>query len=541
MAETLPAAPQPTILTPLTNPAGGSAMTRLRAFTGQGAVRRAIPLFLGVSAIGLAGLAWATLAPSPQRTLYSTLNDIERASVAGALDQAGIAYRIDNGTGAVTVDEGDYYRARMLAASDGSLATPESGQAMLDSLPMGASRTLEGERLRAAREHDLVLTIMEIEGVEAVRVHLAQGEKSVFVRDNSPPSASVMLRLAKGRQLGDSQVSAIVNLVAGSAPGMSPDAVQVADQHGRLLSDAKGNADNARLDLQGRMEDKLRTQIAQLLTPMLGEGNFTSEIQIELDMDQVTTARESYDKDGVVRSETQQQSSTTGPGQAGGVPGVMSNTPPPAATASPGPPQGTPAAAASPGPVNGDSSTTRTYELGREVAVANSTPGKLKRLSVAVAVSAKALKDKAGVDQIKQLVSAAVGADPQRGDQIAVIARNFSPVEAEGLAFYEAPWFASLVRTVVALLAVLLVLLLGVKPMIKALKREPGRAASDSESDGHGPSSGTQVRIPASRQIDPEMLNRQVGLAQQMVTEKPESAAIALRQMLNEADSAGAA
>lgn len=543
MAETLPAAPQPTILTPLTDPASGSAMSRLRAFAGQGSVKRAMPLFFGVAAIGLAGLAWSTLAPSPQRTLYSQLSDNERAGVAATLDQAGVSYRIDNQTGAVTVDEGDYYRARMLAAAEGSLAAPESGQAMLDSLPMGASRTLEGERLRAAREHDLMLTIMEIDGVEAVRVHLAQGEKSVFVRDNAPPSASVMLRLAKGRQLADSQVSAIVNLVAGSVPGMSPDAVRVADQHGRLLSAGTGNAESERFELQSRMEDKLRTQVAQLLTPMLGQGNFTSEIQVELDMDQTTSARESYDKEGVVRSETQQASSSTGPGQAGGVPGVLSNTPPPAATASPGPPQGTPAAApAAAGPVNGENSTTRTYELGREVAVANSTPGKVKRLSVAVAVSAKAMKDKAGVDQIKQLVSAAVGADPQRGDQVAVVSRNFSPDEAEGLAFYEAPWFASLVRNVVALLAVLLVLLLGVKPMIKALRREAAPAGTGGGGDGEAPAEpGAAAHAAAPRPIDPEMLNRQVGLAQQMVAEKPESAAIALRQMINEAAAGGGA
>ena len=150
-----------------------------------------------------------------------------------------------------------------------------------------------------------------------------------------------------------------------------------------------------------------------------------------------------------------------------------------------------------------NSSTTRTYELGREVAVANSSPGKLKRLSVAVAVSAKALKDKAGVDQVKQLVSAAVGADPKRGDQVAVIARNFSPVEAEGLAFYEAPWFASLVRTVVALLAVLLVLLLGVRPMIKALKRESGQPQGGADgAAGASPGAGAHPAALALRAAD---------------------------------------
>ena len=379
MADTLPAAPQPSILTPLTNPAGGSAVARLQAFAGQGAVRRMMPAMVGIAALAGVALTWSTLSPSPQRPLYTQLDDGERASVAAALDKASIAYAIDNSTGSLTVSEGDYYRARMLVASDGALATPDGGKP-LDALPMGASRALEGEHLRSAREHELTLTISEIDGVEAVRVHLAEGEKSVFVRENSPPSASVMLRLAKGRQLSDGQVAAIVNLVAASVPGLTPDAVRVADQHGRLLT-ARTSGDNDRIELQARMEEKLRNQLDQLLGPMLGTGNFTSEIQVELDMDQVTSAKEAYDKSGVVRSETQQQSSSASaaPGMASGVPGVLSNTPPPAATAVAAPPQGsTPPPPGASAPVNGEASTTRNYELGREVSVANSAPGRLQ-------------------------------------------------------------------------------------------------------------------------------------------------------------------
>ncbi len=357
----------------------------------------------------------------------------------------------------------------------------------------------------------------------------------MFVRENAPPSASVMVKLKQGRQLGESQVSAIVNLVAASSPGMSPDAVRVADQHGRLLSDKVANAGNDRLELQTRMEEKLRTQLAQLLTPMLGEGNFTSEIQVELDMDQVTSARESYDKNGVVRSETQQQSSTSGPSQAGGVPGVMSNTPPPPATASPGPPQGgAPSPAPSTAPVNGENSTTRNYELGREVAVANSTPGKLKRLSVAVAISAKAMKNtKADTDQIKALVSAAVGLDAARGDQVAVVARNFTKEEAEGLPFYESGWFAMVLRNGVALIAVLLVLLLGVRPLIKALRRGGGDSASAGEASASGDAGGDPASPAPSRPIDPAALGQQVGLAQQLIADKPDTAVAALKQMLS--------
>jgi flagellar M-ring protein FliF len=543
MAELVPAAEgaalaPPSLLAPLTDPAGGPVLTRLGAFTRQPAVRKTLPWFGGMAGIGMAALAWATLAPQAQRTLYSELDDGERAKVTASLDKAGIGYHIDNQTGALTVGEDDLYKARMLVASDGALASPDEGAASLDKLPLGASRAVETDRLRASREHDLTLSIMEIDGIEAVRVHLAEAEKSVFVRDNVAPSASVMVRLARGRQLGDSQTAAIVNLVAGSVPGLSPDAVRVVDQHGRLLTD-KASGNSERLELQGQLEDKLRAQLDQLLTPMLGQGNFSSEVQVELDMDQVTSARESYDKQGVLRSETQAQSQTTGTGGAAGVPGVTANTPPPAPTASPGPPQGSAPAPAAAAQNNGESSATRTYELGREVAVSNGTPGKIKRLTVAVALSADALKKTKpqDIEQLKQLIGAAVGVDPARGDQVAVVLRAFEAAPVDSLPLWEQPWFQTYVRYGVALLGVLLVLLLGVRPLIKALKRSPAAAAdADSDDDPASAEDAEGRPRPALKAgVDPAELGQQLGLAQRIAAERPDDAVLALREMLNHA------
>ena len=534
MADLVPASAS--LLAPLTDPAGGSPLVRLQGFAGQPAVKKALPWFLAIAALVGAGLSWAMLAPAPQRLLYAQLDDAERASVVAALDKGQIRYRIDPDSGTLTVDESDLYKARMLVAQTGSLATPDTTSDALDKLPMGASRALESQRLLAAREHELMLTIKEIDGVEAVRVHIADAEKSVFVRDNIAPSASVMLRLADGRQLSQEQVSAIVNLVAGSVQGMTPDAVRVADQHGHLLSDKAGGADSDRLEMQTRLEDKLRDQVNQLLTPMLGDGNFSSEIQVDLDMDQVTSARESYDKAGALRSETQQQSQTAAPAAAGGVPGVLSNTPPPAATPSPGAPTGTPTTAPSSAPTNGESSASRNYELGREVAVSSATPGKIKRLSVAVALSAKAMKKgrASDIDQIRQLVSAAVGADKVRGDEVAVIVRSFDADPIAAVPFYETGWFAMAARYGAALLAVLLVLLLGVRPLVKALKKpaEPAAAEHHDIPGLQAPATAEQITDPRTGGVNAEMLGRHVGIAQQIVEEKPQDAVLALRQML---------
>lgn len=569
---------QRSLLAPPADPAAGGALSRLRALSAQPAIRRTLPWFGGVTALGGTALLWAMLNPAPQRTLYSQLGDADKAAVVASLDKAAIPYQLDSQTGAITVGEDDLYRARMLVASDGAVAAPPSGDELLNNLPMGASRTMEAERLRAARERELQLTVMEIDGVEAVRVHLAEAEKSVFVRDNLPPSASVMVKLAPGRQLSQSQVQAIRSLVAGSVPGLSIDAVKVVDQTGRLLSDG-ANGDDDRFDLQSRMEDKLRRQLSQLLTPMLGDGNFSSEIQVELDMDELTSARESYDKEGVVRTETQAASQSAANGAAAGVPGVLANTPPPATTAQPGAPQGTSPANGAPG-TTGESSSSRTFELGREVQVSNATPGKIRRLTVAVALSAEAMKQAkaADIQQIKQLVGAAVGTNPQRGDQVEVVVRSFKPEVAAEQPFWEAPWFMPVLRHSVALLAVLLVLFLGVRPLIKALKPQPAPlpipAATDKDTatgkdddddddaagtndgeggeadDGGSAGSASSSSTPAGKRkarrraeaalvdedeaADADHLGQQVILAQRLTDENPDAAAAVLRKMLAE-------
>jgi len=570
MADLVPAAATP--LEPSRPiPVGGARpdfIQQLKGFGAQPAVRRTLPFAGAVGVIGAAALAWAVLTPAPQRVLYSELGDAEKAAVTEALDKAAIPYKLDPGTGAVTVDENDIYRARMVVASDGAVAAPSSGTDLIDSMPIGASRTVEAERLRAARERELQMTVMEIDGVESVRVHLAQAEKSVFVRDSSPPRASVMLKLARGRQLSQGQVMAIVNLVAGSVPGLSADAVQVVDQHGQLLSDKQRGGDSDRLEMQARVEEKLRTQVSQLLTPIYGSDNFSTEVQVDLDMEAVTSARESWNKDGVVRTESVQSSQGGETVTGYGVPGTLSNTAPPPTQVVNAPPQGTPPAEAAPAApatagaapaagaeaaapataagapapaVAGDQSATRTYEIGREVAVTNGAPGSIKRLTVAVVLSSKAKGSRrpADIAQIKALVGAAVGANPQRGDQVEVIARNFmEEAPAVPPPFYEQPWFETVLRNGVALICVLLLIFFGLRPAIAAMRR------SKAAPQGEGPAIG-MAQDGAETATTESMLNErleqmrladQVSLAQRYITERPDSATAAIRQMLAESD-----
>ncbi|MEM7665628.1 MAG: flagellar basal-body MS-ring/collar protein FliF [Pseudomonadota bacterium] len=525
--------------------APGDWRSKLADFTRQPAFRRALPAIIGVGAIAIVAALYLAIAEGPQRILYSNLSDGERGKVVETLERGGIAYSIDSGTGMLTVAEGDVYRARMLVASDAGLAAPQGATDMLDSIPLGSSRTLEGERLKMARERELMLTIREIDGIESVRVHLATPERSVFVRDGSPPSASVMVRLVSGRSLSQSQVEAIVNLVSGSVPGLTSDAVRVVDQNGRLLSSEREEALDG-LTLQREFESKLREQVSSLLLPLLGEGNFSSQVQVELDQNEITSARESYDPEGVIRSESERKSTRMAGTGPGGIPGVTANTPPPDAELVDGAPdpngavaEGEEGAAAT--PTDTESSATRNYELGREVAVTATRPGGLVKLSVAVAISQEALEAAAPLtaEQVQSLVSATVGASDDRGDQVEVVVSAFEQSELAPLPFYEEPWFAMVVRYGTALLAVLLVLLMAVRPLIKRLRAPKSDEALNGEdtpelTEISGGREGEIALQQAGIGSDAAMgdLPQQVELARRLAASQPERAVEALQRML---------
>jgi flagellar M-ring protein FliF len=469
--------------------ATNAILDRARGLVRQPAVARSLP-FLGVAAVILIALmAWMAFARGPQRDLFAGLSDQDKAAVADTLKTSGISYSIDRDTGALTVGESDYYRAKMLLAQAGLPKSAPDGEAMLASFPMGASRAVEGERLRGAREMDLARTIEAIDAVDSAKVHLAAEQPSVFVRDEAPPSASVMLRLRQGRALSEGQVQAIVNLVASSVPGLSPDNVSVVDQAGHLLSRKGGNgSSDQQIELQARVEQRYLDAIGKLLTPLVGADGFTAEVHADLDFAETQATRETYPKDAAVIAQEKggwaNDAATPG---AGGIPGAIANQPPTAAQVStqpgqtltppvPGAPQPGTTAAATQGKTSENYD--RTFRLGHEVSVTRNPIGALKRLSVAVALKQGAKpRGVAELAQLENLVKGAVGFDPARGDQFAISSRQFVAEEApSGPKWYEAPWLGMVARNGTALVIALLGFFGIARPL---MKRRAATAAAE--------------------------------------------------------------
>jgi len=132
----------------------------------------------------------------------------------------------------------------------------------------------------------------------------------------------------------------------------------------------------------------------------------------------------------------------------------------------------------------------RNYEVDRAISHSKYSPGRIKRLSIAVLLDYRKKLDKDGKVQqspleqaelarITELVKKAVGFDASRHDSINVINIPFqeqaaSEGEEEGIPFWNQPWLWDLAKPVAGALFVLLLSLGVLRPMLKNLA-ETGR------------------------------------------------------------------
>ena len=356
--------------------------------------------------IAVLGGMWMWSKTPEYRVLFSNLSDRDGGAVVAALSQMNVPFRFTEVGGAIMVPSHQVHEVRMkLAAQDlprGS-ASGGDGFRMLDNQKFGTSSFVEQVNYQRALEAELARSIQTLANVQAARVHLALNRPSVFMRESSKHSASVVLQLSAGRSLEPDQVNAIVNLVSTSVADLPARNVTVVDQSGALLSSPGVRAnglDPTQLKYKREVESDFVKRIEAIVTPIVGRGNVRAQVTAEIDFSRVERVDEKYDPNGqpenaAVRSSNVSESVQSGPGGgAGGVPGAASNQPPQAASAPVTAPAGsapasapvaqTPAAAAA---LNREKNATTNYELNKNISHTIQQVGTLKRLSLAVVVN----------------------------------------------------------------------------------------------------------------------------------------------------------
>ncbi|NVM79781.1 flagellar M-ring protein FliF [Duganella sp. SG902] len=406
-------------------------------------------------AIGLTALVlmymWSNQAS--YKPVFGAREKVAAPDMMNVLDTEHIPYRIHPESGQVLVPDSMLGKVRMLLAAKGVTAQLPAGLELMDKNdPLGVSQFVQDVRFRRGLEGELAQSIMTLDAISHARVHLSIAKSTSFVSsDGEKSSASVVVQLKPGRTLAPEAIAAVVNMVAGSVASLAPARVSLVDQAGNLLSAhidlADGfDAGTSGNDASKRYADEVKANIKGLLGPVIGDDNYRMSVAAAVDNDRVEETVEKYGADPKVTSEAMREEQDRNR-MVMGVPGTLSNRPPPAAANPAAANQQTAGGANDPNTAPADgtarkNATTRQYAYDRSITQTKRSRGRLEKLSVAVVLAQAASPtpktgwSAAEIANIDKILRNGLGINAERGDQLVVSAMNF-PAKAAPVQWWE--------------------------------------------------------------------------------------------------------
>lgn len=432
--------------------------------------------------------------------LYSGLPVSDSAEIVSKLEAMGVPFELRGDGTTIMVPKADALRLRMNMAEAGLPSGGSVGYEIFDEASaLGTTSFVQNMNHLRALEGELARTIRALDSIQAARVHLVMPERELFSRERQDPTASIVVRARGG--LGRSQARGIQFLVASAVEGLVPGNVSIIDETGAMIaggSDGAVGGSSSMDERQREYETRLRRQVADIVTSVVGTNRARIQVAAELDFNRITRNSETFDPEGqVVRStQTVEESSSAVERDAAGQAGVTVGNQLPDAIGQGG---------------NGDDATsnesnarieeTVNYEISRTTTTEVVEAGSVKRLSVAVLVDGVyetaadgsqiyAERTAQELELIGRLVRSAIGFDETRGDRVEVVNLPISDTGIEPLVDDAAQTglMASLDTMRLAELGALLVVtLLGIflvaRPLINMLTgggagvKQAGRAA----------------------------------------------------------------
>ncbi|MDP2491083.1 flagellar basal-body MS-ring/collar protein FliF [Vibrio splendidus] len=423
----------------------------------------------------------------------------ELIPVLDYLDLQKIEYTLEGNTISVPASEYNSLKLNMVRAGLNQERNAGDDILMQD-MGFGVSQRVEQERLKLSRERQLAKAIEQMKQVRKAQVLLALPKQSVFVRHNQEASASVFLTLKTGSNLKQQEVDSVVDMVASAVPGMKTSRITVTDQHGRLLNsgsqDPMSAARRKEHELERNQEQALREKIDSILIPILGFGNYTAQVDIQLDFSAVEQTRKRFDPNTpATRSEYTLEDYNNG-NTVAGIPGALSNQPPADASIPQDVAQMKDGAMTGQGSVHKEA--TRNFELDTTISHERKQSGTVNRQTVSVAIKDRqSLNPDTGevvhtpipaseINAIRQVLIGTVGFDENRGDLLNVLSMQFAPQVTDVVAdvpIWEHPNFNDWVRWFASALVIIVVVLVLVRPAMKKLLNP----AADDDEQMYGP------------------------------------------------------
>lgn len=387
----------------------------------------------GVIAAALAVVFSMEVNSPPYAALYEGLSPAQGGQVIAALQKMGIAYQLQAAGNIISVPSTQLAAARLqLGAERVPQDDVSSKWDRLETAPMTTSDMAQTTMANQALQSSLEQSIESMSGIQSAQVYLASPPDTPFLEDQPKPTASVVIAADPGS--AQAQAPAIANLVAGAVPGLSPQQVSVETTSGvQVYPTGDQGTATAQFQTVAQVEDSAAARVAQLLTPLVGAGNFRTDVSANIDFTQEHVHQIAY---GPARSVAHQVTSETdrvgSQSETMGIPGALSNEPPaassavtppvPVAGATP-PASGSAAAdtAAPPVPHETSKSSDQTYVTDQSESDINKPDWAVNSIAVSVVLNKAAL----GTTTIAQVQSAISGGFAYQNVKVNVLAAPF--------------------------------------------------------------------------------------------------------------------
>ncbi|MBU8912620.1 MAG: flagellar M-ring protein FliF [Spirochaetales bacterium] len=252
---------------------------------------------LGVVIIGIVLLVAVSAAPTRAEVFSRSITDpADLDRIVQRLDQEGFSYSVTSDNRIVVDDDATARRARSILVRE-DLVPPETDPWEIFDVERWTQTDFERNiNLHRALTRELELHIEALADVDNASVTIAFPEDRLFLDEQNPITASVILTAKPGSDIRENRakVEGIEKLIQFAIEGLTPENITISDLTGLVLDDFEGLTELDRieltrreLELKAEEERRLRAEVLEGIAGMLTADRVRiPRLEVEIDMSQ---------------------------------------------------------------------------------------------------------------------------------------------------------------------------------------------------------------------------------------------------------------